>query len=167
MGFPTETKDYYHLQKNPKTSVETMITMQCIWTHIFSKILRQVPTRNAGGDSDAGIQKVLLFLRMHFRENPCLGEAAKIAHYNSSHFSTTFHKQIGMPYNAYLNLLKISYAKELLLSTGLKIAEICFECGFSSQSNFLRIFKEQTGLTPSQFRRKSTECWIEKTLLLW
>ena len=122
---------------------------------VFLRILRQVPVPNSGiGNTDDGIQKVLLYLRMHFRENPGLQEAAEIAHYNPCHFSTTFHRQVGLTYTAYLNLLKLSYAKELLLSTDLKIADICLECGFESQTNFLRIFKAQTGMTPTQFRSK-------------
>lgn len=122
---------------------------------VFLKILKQLPVSPGGGtDMDRGIRAVLLYLRMHFRENPKLQEAADIAHYNASHFSTTFHKQLGMTYSAYLNLLKISYAKELLLSTNLKTSDICFECGFTSQSNFLKLFKEQTGMTPMQFRSR-------------
>lgn len=99
------------------------------------------------------IQNSLQYLRVHFRENPQLCDAAKIAHYNSSYFSSAFHKETGMTYSEYLNMLKINYAKELLLSTDLKINDLYYKCGFKSHSNFLRLFHEQTGLTPTQFRK--------------
>ncbi len=122
---------------------------------VLLRILKLVPD---SGDVvpfiDKPIQAAILYLHMHFRENPKLTELAKISHYNASHFSTTFHKELGMTYSQYLNMLKINYAKELLLSTELKVTEICFECGFTSQSNFLRLFKEHTGLSPLEFRRK-------------
>lgn len=124
-------------------------------TCIFLRIFKQTPVIPAGKRSAGkGIQASLLYLHMHFRENPKLQEAANIAHYNASHFSTTFHKEMGMTYNEYLNLLKLSYAKELLLSTDLKIREIGYECGFTSHSNFLRLFKEKVGMAPIQFRRR-------------
>lgn len=125
---------------------------------ILIRILKLVPDN---GDiisvNDKPIQAAILYLHMHFRENPALNELAKIAHYNASHFSTTFHKELGMTYCEYLNMLKINYAKELLVSTSLKVTQICYECGFTSHSNFLRLFKVQTGMSPMQFRRKQEE----------
>ena len=103
------------------------------------------------------IQTALLYIHMHFRENPTLSQVAKIAHYNTSHFSSTFHKELGTTYCNYLNMLKISYAKELLISTNLKISDIGNECGFTSHSNFLRLFKENSGLSPMQFRKQAVD----------
>lgn len=123
---------------------------------VLLRVLRLLPENEKSTPSgERPIQTALLYLHMHFRENPGLKDVAKIAHYNASHFSTTFHKELGMTYSEYLNMLKITYAKELLLSTDLKITEVCYECGFTSHSNFLRLFREQTGLSPMQFRKKS------------
>ena len=123
---------------------------------ILLRILKLVPDNSEGYHpfKEKPIQAAILYLHMHFRENPTLSDLAKIAHYNSSHFSTTFHKEIGMTYSEYLNMLKINYAKELLGSTNLKITEICYECGFTSHSNFLRLFKMDTGLSPLIYRQK-------------
>lgn len=123
---------------------------------VFLRILKSDKTESRAVSSENDpIQAVISYLHMHFRENPRLQEAASIAHYNPSHFSTTFHQKMGMPYCDYLNLIKISYAKELLLSTGLNIADICFECGFMSHSNFLRLFRKETGCSPMQFRKNA------------
>ena len=123
---------------------------------IFLKVLKLSPQSGKKPPADERpIQAALLYMHMHFRENPKLSEVAKIAHYNTSHFSHTFHKELGTTYCDYLNMLKISYAKELLLSTSLKISDICFECGFTSHSNFLRLFKEKIGVSPMQYRKKA------------
>lgn len=123
---------------------------------IFLKVLKlSIHSGSKGTANEKPIQAALLYIHMHFRENPKLSEVAKIAHYNASHFSHTFHKELGTTYCDYLNMLKISYAKELLLSTSLKISDVCFECGFTSHSNFLRLFKEKIGLSPMQYRKKA------------
>lgn len=123
-------------------------------TCIFLKILKMAPNGNVKTYSnERPIQTALLYIHMHFRENPKLSEVAKIVHYNQSHFSSTFRKEMGTTYCEYLNMLKIAYAKELLISTSLKINEICYECGFASHSNFLRLFKESQGVSPMQFRK--------------
>lgn len=123
---------------------------------ILLRVLHLLPENEKSAPSgERPIQTALLYLHMHFRENPSLKDVAKIAHYNASHFSTTFHKELGMTYSEYLNMLKITYAKELLLSTDLKITEVCYECGFTSHSNFLRLFREKTGHSPMQFRKQT------------
>ena len=121
---------------------------------IFLKILKMAPSsKGKSSFNEQPIQTALLYIHMHFRENPKLSEVAKIAHYNTSHFSSTFHKELGTTYCDYLNSLKISYAKGLLISTNLKISDICNEYGFPSHSNFLRLFKSTVGVTPAQFRK--------------
>ena len=100
-------------------------------------------------------RRSLEYIHSHFRENPSLSEVAEIAHYNPSHFSVVFRREMGETYSKYLNNLKLNYAKELLGYTDLKFEEICFECGFTSYANFLRIFKEKNGISPSEYKEKN------------
>lgn len=132
--------------------------LQHILACVLLRILRLLPydPNSISNDKDP-MQAALLHLHMHFRENPSLAKLAKIAHYNTSHFSTTFHKQMGMTYTNYLNMLKTDYAKKLLLSTRLKVTDICYECGFTSHSNFLRLFHLATGLSPTAYRKRNRE----------
>lgn len=125
--------------------------LNCVFNRLFR--IESAEAAPTATPKSTPIQAALLYLHMHFRENPRLSELAEIAHYNTSYFSIVFHRELGMTYCQYLNMLKISYAKSLLLSSGLKISDICFECGFTSRANFLRLFKKQVGLSPLQFRK--------------
>ena len=49
--------------------------------------------------------------------------------------------------------LKVSAAREMLRSTSLAVKEIGYRCGFEDEQYFCRIFKQQTGDTPSRFRK--------------
>lgn len=125
---------------------------------ILLRVLEAMPKRKPSATvSERPVQTALLYIHMHFRENPSLKEVAKIAHYNPSHFSTTFHKELGMTYSEYVNMLKVDYAKELLASTKLKISEVCYECGVTSHSNFLRLFHQYTGMSPLQYKKSYTQ----------
>ena len=48
---------------------------------------------------------------------------------------------------------RINFAKKQLTMTRKPILDIAFSCGFSSLSQFYKIFKESTGFTPSTFRK--------------
>ena len=50
--------------------------------------------------------------------------------------------------------IQLDHAKKLLLQHHLTISEIAFECGFGDPSYFSRIFKKETGMSPSDYREK-------------
>ncbi len=64
---------------------------------------------------------------------------------------------IGMNFASYINKYRVRAAKNLLIHHPEKCTlEIGFEVGFGSKASFNTIFKQQTGLTPSEFRKKGT-----------
>ena len=54
--------------------------------------------------------------------------------------------------SAYLLDRRMTYARELLLTTKMPIAEIAVACGFEDTSYFTRVFKQHYGTTPSGMR---------------
>ena len=61
-----------------------------------------------------------------------------------------FRKVLGLPPHAYLVQVRITQAKKLLAS-GMAIAEVAAETGFSDQSHLHRHFKRIVGVTPGQY----------------
>ncbi len=67
-------------------------------------------------------------------------------------FSRFFHQQSGRPFQQHLNELRIARVCARLQEGEQTVAEIAFESGYSSLSNFNRRFREVTGCTPSTYR---------------
>lgn len=71
---------------------------------------------------------------------------------------TTFYNKVkiltGLTANNYVTDFKIKKATKMLLNKDLPIQEIAFELGYVSQRYFSTVFKQQTGLTPTQYREK-------------
>ena len=60
-----------------------------------------------------------------------------------------------MPPSKYITMLKIQRAKGLIMGDTVSMADISSSCGFSSIYHFSKVFKEHTGLTPTQFKREN------------
>ena len=60
-----------------------------------------------------------------------------------------------MPPSKYIKMLKIQRAKGLIIGDTVSMTDISVSCGFSSIYHFSKVFKEVTGLTPSQFKREN------------
>ncbi len=60
----------------------------------------------------------------------------------------------GFSPTVYLQMLRVEKAKKLLLTTEQAIKAISYEVGYENVSFFVRIFKQQTGNTPSTWRCK-------------
>lgn len=87
-----------------------------------------------------------------------LSEVAEYVHLNPSYFSAVFSKYCKVTFINYLAQLRIQNAREKLVYTDKKIAQIARESGYANITYFCRIFKKITGLSPKEYRnRKRTE----------
>ncbi len=61
---------------------------------------------------------------------------------------------LGVDTASYIRQMRILKAQELLLETEDPVGDIGYNCGFESSSYFSKIFRQHTGLTPSEYRKK-------------
>jgi len=112
-----------------------------------------VPT---DGGHITGIRRALLYMDVHFRENPSLAQTAAQAGFHPHYFSEMFRRVTGESYTARLNSLRSIYAKQLL-SKGFSVTEACYRSGFGSMSNFLTVFKKKNGCSPQEYRIRALQ----------
>ncbi len=84
-------------------------------------------------------------------EHLSVSELAEICGISSEYFRFLFKKNFGTSPVKYINELRISRAKELLLSEMYSVATAAEMSGFSDMSYFSREFKKMTGVSPSKF----------------
>lgn len=64
-----------------------------------------------------------------------------------------FNHYEGMSTTKFIHNLKISRAKDLLLTTNMSIKQIGYYLSFNNIKYFMRLFKKETALTPTAFRK--------------
>ena len=70
-----------------------------------------------------------------------------------------FRKNLGVSVNDYIRLVRVRAACALLENTDREITEIAFSCGFTSLSNFYRIFHEEMHQTPTEYRKMKKQTY--------
>lgn len=79
-------------------------------------------------------------------------DIAKLCHCSPSHISHVFAKYCGKGIAEYTNDLRVSYAKEFLSSTDMRIQEISEAVGFGDSNYFSNVFKKSVGMSPCEYR---------------
>ncbi|MCK6073278.1 response regulator transcription factor [Paenibacillus silvae] len=70
-----------------------------------------------------------------------------------SYFSQCFKELMGRTFNDYTRFVRVEKAKEYLVNTNHTIAWIAEQVGYTDEKYFSRIFREMTGLLPSEYRQ--------------
>lgn len=102
--------------------------------------------------SNPKLEEAMAYLGLHFREKDCLEKAALLFGLSRRRFNDLFKQHYTLTPNQYVIQKKIGTAKTLLSSLSLSLGEIAELSGFSDRYYFSKLFKKETGITPSQYR---------------
>ncbi|SEN66571.1 Helix-turn-helix domain-containing protein [Mesobacillus persicus] len=103
------------------------------------------------------IRKAMSYIDQHLKEELTQKDVAAHVHLNPSYFSVLFKEQVKMNFSEYVTRKRIQRAKELMISTNLPISEIAEEAGYKTAKYFIKLFKENEGMTPSAYRKNNNE----------
>lgn len=104
---------------------------------------------------DSGINRAIAHLQQHLTEELDEHQLAAMVGRSNSSFSRAFKHHTGTTFVRYRNQLRVDRAcLALITRPDIKIAELCYEIGFSNLSNFNRHFQNLKGMSPRQFRTK-------------
>lgn len=98
-------------------------------------------------------KKIFITLQKHITEDLSLDDIAEQCLLGKSNLKKVFKSYTGCGVMQYFNKMKISKAIELM-KEGKSISEISYMLSFSSPNYFSSVFKRETGMLPSQYRRE-------------
>ena len=101
------------------------------------------------------VRDALNYIREHYNENISLTEVSENINISKNYLCDIFKKELNVTFINYVTSLRIEKAKELLVSTDMKMYEISAAVGYNDYAYFSQIFKRQTGTTLSAYRRRN------------
>ena len=103
------------------------------------------------------MNRVYSYVMKNFREKISLRDVASIANMSPSAFSRYFKVHANKTFSNFLSEIRIGYSCKLLIQQKTDIAQICYDSGFNTLSNFNRQFKNITHYNPFEYRKKYSE----------
>jgi two-component system, response regulator YesN len=129
---------------------------------IYPEINKFVLARRGHRNRDI-IDRALNFIHEHYHEDLSQNIVAEKVSIPASHFSKIFKEEMGMNFSDYVISYRMEKAKDLLTGTDMKIGDIAAYLRYINSQNFIRMFKQFTSMTPTEYRAKSqNENKIEK-----
>ena len=101
------------------------------------------------------VERAIQAMHTHLHELLTLEDLASVACLSPSHFNRVFRRLIGIPPGEFLSALRFQAARRLLLTTPLKVIDICFEVGYTSTGSFTSRFTHLVGLSPRLLRQRA------------
>ncbi len=97
-------------------------------------------------------REILMYIENNFTRELSLQNLAAKFNIDPYNLSKLFNSITGNNLKTYINILRVTKAKNMIIHTNEKMIDIAFECGFNSIRTFNRAFKKHYGSTPSSYR---------------
>ena len=129
------------------------------YRQFFIKSTRNLLAENVPAETQAGAGQANLAVQMtkymheHYHENISLEDVSKAFHITPRHVTRIFGDYFGTSFRKTLSIFRLSYAKNYLISTDKPVEEIAALVGISAPQTLYRLFKENEGMTISEYKR--------------
>ncbi|AEI45774.1 helix-turn-helix domain-containing protein [Paenibacillus mucilaginosus] len=126
-------------------------------SYYMEEALRQQDSQGialAPSAAEGKITAVLHYIDTHLSEGITVEELARQMHFHPNYFMPYFKTMMGLSPIAYITRKRMDKAKELLRDTEVPVTEVAEAVGLEL-AYFSRLFKKQTALSPTQYRRNA------------
>lgn len=93
------------------------------------------------------------YMENHLEENITLAMVAEKLYLSPTYFSRLFKQRTNYTFSAWLAERRILRAQRYLDETNLTIADIAMQVGYRESNSFTRLFKQTTGISPTEYRK--------------
>jgi two-component system response regulator YesN len=122
----------------------------------FSMPPAKTGTPEKGGRIQKMLEKTKKFIEENYAKPLTQRDAAESIMLNTSYFSKIFNEEVGGSFPHYLARYRVGKAIELMKDPTLKVYEIASRVGYDNVQYFIKIFRHYTGMSPNQYRDRSS-----------
>lgn len=149
---------YRHIFKKLTThwmSRKSCFEMQataCLY-ELLALLVSEIREKEYGTSTYLRLAPAKEYIEQNFNSGITLDILANYANMSVTHFRREWSKLYGESALQYRDRIRLSYAKEYLMSGYYTVTEVAEKCGFSDVNYFIRFFKKHTGISPGKFEK--------------
>lgn len=109
---------------------------------------RQVKQKNRKPISEA-----VRYIHENFAKTISQEEAARASNVSVTYLSKLFKEEMGMGFTEYVTKVRLEESEKFLADTAMSIKEIAVAVGYPDEKYFSKLFKKNTGIKPTEYRK--------------
>jgi len=119
----------------------------------FTRHLQDAEPQPLFGHQRNAILGAVQYISEHYQEELSTDEIAQKFMLSPSYFRYLFKSITARTFTEHVNMIRINKAIEMLKTTDMRVLDISCETGFNNVNHFNKVFRQQTGVTPRQYRK--------------
>lgn len=140
-------------QENRKNSQNALSGIDGALKYAFDLIHEAIQYEKYVYKTASVTETICQYIDSHYSEEIKRETLAEMVYLNTDYMSRIFKKELGISISAYLMQKRVEEAKKLLSQSDLPINTVSIYVGYSNFSYFTKMFKENTGYSPLEYRR--------------
>ncbi len=116
--------------------------------HDYCQMCREQSTKGRS----PRIQAIMHYVQFNYSDDLSPEVVAEAIHFSPSYLSRRFKEEVGISFMSYVTQYRIHKAQELLIKPNLTVREVANYVGIPDWNYFTKLFKKETGQTPSNYR---------------
>ena len=161
MELLAKIKDAFQLDEN-KSGYEIKLrdALSEIWRILFMMFQEQLGGTQAANKDDERLKMMLIYIHEHYAKKISVSELAKAGCLSERACFRIFQDYLHTTPTEYLTSYRLQEAGRRLISGQDSVTEIALTCGFGNSSYFGKVFLQNFGMTPTDYRYK----WQDNTI---
>ena len=128
-----------------------MQAVACLY-ELFSSLSSEILEKEYSTSSFLRLNPAKEYIEQNYKSSFSLDVLANLVNMSTTNFRREWLKLYGESAFRYRDRIRLSYAKEYLMSGYYTITEIAEKCGFNDVNYFIRFFKDKTGMSPGKYK---------------
>lgn len=130
-----------------------LFNVRALLNAVMEEYTRKVPASTKPNYTSA-LGRIYEYIEKHFKEDITINDVAQALGYSPKYISHTLAWIPDSNFRKILNSRRVFNAKWWLLNSEKTVLEIALQAGYVQERTFYRAFKNETGMTPYEFRKK-------------
>ena len=129
-----------------------------LFSYLIQNHAQNIEISNFVISNNDRMTKIIAYLNKNY-QTVTLQALAKKFFVTEPYLSSFIKKETGSTFSSLLRQIRMQKAQTLLLTSALKVEDICEECGYQDATQFIKTFKAYYGTTPKKYRNNSQFQW--------